>query len=109
LERLTYNGRYWYIMAIWSILRPFGIFCGNLVCLMVIWYIYPCLGMLRQKKSSNPATKFGQISLKKRQIKVWQIGIYYNIGLKGTSKPSKATITYIWFLPICKLRPRLIP
>jgi hypothetical protein len=25
-----------YFMAIWSILRPFGIFCGHLVC--YIWY-----------------------------------------------------------------------
>jgi hypothetical protein len=30
-----------YVMAIWSILRPFGIFCGHLVHFIVIWYILP--------------------------------------------------------------------
>jgi hypothetical protein len=30
-----------YFMAIWSILRPFGIFYGHSVYFMVIWYIFP--------------------------------------------------------------------
>jgi hypothetical protein len=30
-----------YFMAIWSSLRPFGRFCVNLVCFIVIWYIFP--------------------------------------------------------------------
>jgi hypothetical protein len=33
-----------YYMAIWSILRPFGIFCGHLVYFMVIWYIFSRFG-----------------------------------------------------------------
>jgi hypothetical protein len=33
----------------WYILWPFGIFCGHLVYFMVIWYNYPCFGMLCQK------------------------------------------------------------
>jgi hypothetical protein len=32
-----------YFMAVWSILQPFGIFCGHLVYFMVIWYIFPVL------------------------------------------------------------------
>jgi hypothetical protein len=30
-------------MTIWSYLRPFGIFRGNLVNFIVIWYIFPIL------------------------------------------------------------------
>jgi hypothetical protein len=44
-----------YFMAIWSILRPFGVLCGHLVFFMVIWYILPRFGMLYQEKSGNPA------------------------------------------------------
>jgi hypothetical protein len=40
--------------AIWSILRPFGIFHYHLVNCMVIWYIFPRFGMLLQEKSGNP-------------------------------------------------------
>jgi hypothetical protein len=31
------------ILAVWSILRPFGTFCGHMVYFMVIWYIVPVL------------------------------------------------------------------
>jgi hypothetical protein len=46
-----------YFMAIWNILRPFGIFWyifpfGKLV---IIWYIFPRFGT--QEKSGNPGTK----------------------------------------------------
>jgi hypothetical protein len=34
-------------MTIWSIVRPFGIFCG-------IWCIFPRFGILDQEKSGNP-------------------------------------------------------
>jgi hypothetical protein len=34
-----------YFMAIWSILRPFGIFCGHLVYLVAIWYILSPFGI----------------------------------------------------------------
>jgi hypothetical protein len=44
-----------YFMAIGSTLRQFGIFCGHLVYFMVIWYIFPRLGILYQEKSGNPA------------------------------------------------------
>jgi hypothetical protein len=43
-------------MAIWSILQPFGIFCGNLEHFMIIWYIFPRFGMLHQEKSGNPGS-----------------------------------------------------
>jgi hypothetical protein len=38
----------------WYILWPFGLFYGNLVLLVVIWYIF-C--MLLQEKSGNPGKK----------------------------------------------------
>jgi hypothetical protein len=59
----TYLGKFWrvlqwkllvYFMAIWSILRPFGIFCGYLVYFMVICYIFPRYGMRYLEKSGNP-------------------------------------------------------
>jgi hypothetical protein len=43
-----------YFVAIWYILRPYGIFCGHLVYFMVIWHIFPRFGMLYQEKSGNP-------------------------------------------------------
>jgi hypothetical protein len=48
-------------MAIWSILQPFGIFCGNVVYFMVIWYTFPHFGMLSQEKSGNPGAVTGII------------------------------------------------
>jgi hypothetical protein len=43
------------VMAICSILRPLGIFCGRFVHFVVIWYIFPFC----TKKSGNPAhTRF---------------------------------------------------
>jgi hypothetical protein len=41
--------------ALWSILRPFGIFCGHLVYFMVSWYIVPVLVYCTKK---NLATLF---------------------------------------------------
>jgi hypothetical protein len=36
-------------MAIWYILRPFDKFHRHLEYFVVIWYIFPCFGMLYQK------------------------------------------------------------
>jgi hypothetical protein len=41
-------------MAIWSILLPFGLFCGNFVNIMVIWYIFSRFGLSCLEKSGNP-------------------------------------------------------
>jgi hypothetical protein len=46
----TFNGNLHYFNAICNnILRPFG----NVV---VIWYIFPCFGILCQEKSGNPGS-----------------------------------------------------
>jgi hypothetical protein len=42
-----------YLMAIWYILWPVGIFAGYLVYFLVIWNIYPRFGILYQEKSGN--------------------------------------------------------
>jgi hypothetical protein len=42
-----FYGHLEYIMALWCILWPFGY-------LVVIWYIFPRFGILRQGKSGNP-------------------------------------------------------
>jgi hypothetical protein len=42
------------LMAIWSILRLFGILCGHWAYFMVIWYNFSRFGMLYQEKSGNP-------------------------------------------------------
>jgi hypothetical protein len=44
-----------YFITIWSILRPIGMFYGNLVYFVVIWYTFPHFGMLCQEKSGNSA------------------------------------------------------
>jgi hypothetical protein len=44
-----------FFMTIWSILRPFEIFYGHFIYFVVIWYIFPCFGILDQEKSGNPA------------------------------------------------------
>jgi hypothetical protein len=36
-------GKWIYLMAIWNILRTFGIFYGQLVHFVFIWYIFPVL------------------------------------------------------------------
>jgi hypothetical protein len=43
-----------YIMAIWNILRPFGIFYDHLVHFVFIWYIFSSLGIMHREKSGNP-------------------------------------------------------
>jgi hypothetical protein len=46
-----------YFVAIWFILRPFGIVCARLVYFMVSCYIFHRFGMLYKEKSGNPAFK----------------------------------------------------
>jgi hypothetical protein len=43
-----------YFKAIWSILWPFGIFCGHLVHFMAIRHIFPVLVCCNKEKSGNP-------------------------------------------------------
>jgi hypothetical protein len=45
-----------YVMSIWYILRPFGIFYGYLVYFLVIWYIFDVLVCCSKK---NLATLVG--------------------------------------------------
>jgi hypothetical protein len=42
-----------YFMDIWSILRPFDIFCGHLLDFVVLLSIFPRFGILYQGKSGN--------------------------------------------------------
>jgi hypothetical protein len=50
---------YWKMLicyvAIWNILRTFGIFYDQLVHFVFIWCIFPFFGIMRQEKSGNPA------------------------------------------------------
>jgi hypothetical protein len=45
-----------YFKSIWSTLRPFGIFCGDLAYFLVIWFIFSRFGMMYHGKSGNPAS-----------------------------------------------------
>jgi hypothetical protein len=49
------NGKFWYMyfMALWSVLRPFGIFYGHLVNVVSVWYIFSRFGMLYKEKSGR--------------------------------------------------------
>jgi hypothetical protein len=49
-----------YCTVIWYILWPLG----NVV---VIWYIFPCLGILCQEKSGNPDAKPSLLARKMQQ------------------------------------------
>jgi hypothetical protein len=40
-----FYGHLVYFMAIWYILRQFGLFCGHSVYFMVIWYILKLFGI----------------------------------------------------------------
>jgi hypothetical protein len=58
-----------YVMAIWSILRPFSVYCGHLV-------YFSCFGMLYQEKCGNPAPK-GDIHTRRERgnsaRRVWKL------------------------------------
>jgi hypothetical protein len=41
-------------MAIWNILRTFGIFYDHLVHFVFIWYIFSGFGIMHQERSGNP-------------------------------------------------------
>jgi hypothetical protein len=43
-----------YFMAIWNILRIFGIFYDHLVQFVFLWYILSGVGTVYQEKSGNP-------------------------------------------------------
>jgi hypothetical protein len=45
-------------MAIWDILRTFGIFYDHLVHFVFIWYIFPGFGIMYKEKSGNPVGYF---------------------------------------------------
>jgi hypothetical protein len=49
-----FNDHSVYFTAIWYILWPFGIFCGNLVYFVAIWYILWPFWYVYQEKSGNP-------------------------------------------------------
>jgi hypothetical protein len=38
----------------WCTLWPFGIYYGHLVIFVLIWFIFPCFGILCKEKSGNP-------------------------------------------------------
>jgi hypothetical protein len=46
-----------YFMIIWSISRPFEIFCGHLVYFVVIWYIFPHFWYFVPRKIWQPWLK----------------------------------------------------
>jgi hypothetical protein len=49
-----FNRHLVYFTAIWSILRPFGLFYGRLVYFTAIWCTFSIFGMLYQEKSGKP-------------------------------------------------------
>jgi hypothetical protein len=49
-----------YYLAVWSILRLFGMFLGHLVYFMIFWYIFPVLVCFTKK---NLATLLGSAIL----------------------------------------------
>jgi hypothetical protein len=48
-----------YLMAIWFLSRPFGIFCGYLEYFIVLWYIFPVLVCCSKKNLATLLTVTG--------------------------------------------------
>jgi hypothetical protein len=67
-------------LASWSILLPFGIFCGKLVYFMVIWYIFPVLVCCTK---TNMATLLWDVSLarEKKRLKYFLVTIRATVNL----------------------------
>jgi hypothetical protein len=88
-----------YFMAIWSILRPFGIFCGRLLYFMVICKVYfSRFGMLYQDKSGNPGGRHqkpysNNISSLQRTIIVRDITLQKSGSVKFTWKKGSRVCT----------------
>jgi hypothetical protein len=55
-RKLEWKCGYTYIVDIWPILRPFGIFHSHLVHFAVIWYIFPVLVCCAKKNLATPDT-----------------------------------------------------
>jgi hypothetical protein len=71
----TNLGKFWGVLqrkmlnsfvAIRYILRPLGIFDGHLLHVFVIWYIFPCFGMLYQKNLATLQTRVSIWACEKR-------------------------------------------
>jgi hypothetical protein len=80
-------------MAIWSIVRLLGIFCGHLVYFMVIWYIFPRFGMLYQEKSGNTAYRRGNIPTVVRPCRPTDRRILPTVG-SGRIDPERRRISF---------------
>jgi hypothetical protein len=52
-----------YFMAIWNILRTFGIFYEPLVQFVVIWYIFSGFGIMHQVTSGNPGERYSGLKM----------------------------------------------
>jgi hypothetical protein len=51
-----------YFMAIWNILRTYGIFYDHLAQFVFIWYIFFAFGIMHQEKSGNPGRQHFYLS-----------------------------------------------
>jgi hypothetical protein len=51
-----------YFMDIWSILRPVGIFCGQLVYFLIIWYIVYVLVCCAKKNLATLVERIRYVS-----------------------------------------------
>jgi hypothetical protein len=61
--RKGYNGIYWYILWTFGLFKVFEIFYGHLVYFVVIWYIFPRVGILYQEISGSPAVESQNVFL----------------------------------------------
>jgi hypothetical protein len=59
-------GQFWWDLQV--AMEAIGVFCGNLVYFMVIWYTFSRFGMLSQEKSGNPDCDGWQFFTKRLHI-----------------------------------------
>jgi hypothetical protein len=67
------------LMTIWSILLPFGLFCGNFVYFSPLWYFVP-------RKIWQPCARRLRLHMKRiilLALAAWSSGIVFACGVKG--------------------------
>jgi hypothetical protein len=60
-----------HFMTMWSILQPFRRFCGHLLSLIVIWYIFPVLVRCTKKNLATLARRRQITSVHRVRAYVW--------------------------------------
>jgi hypothetical protein len=77
-----------YFMVIWSILRPFGLFCGHLVYFLPFWYVVQRkIWQPRTRRESRPLFRLQQNCCLRFHGKLTFVQTFVSSALKTCSSP----------------------